>query len=358
MEELDRQKRQLCQQVTDVCNSIISRVEYRRKKQDERKEHFYLVQEKMKNIEIDLDVDVGKMLQPRQSIAGMVESNQRLKKMLQQQEDVTHQLQSNLRLMDEDYMTFFNDQGFEVAALRNEIKAATKDMIQMCIAYSQQLELALSSNLEETKQAHELNIKAVLVQRSASRQKVIEEAVERLESFWKDFDDIKEANLLEKREHRKNLEEDIESLQLQLHEMQSSFELKIEEIDHGKIDLDAQHDGKTKKIKCYRKIILREKDNLGKIVADFKETDSKNQRKLKNLTQSFTRSARQFKDVELRLAQSEQKHSSTKQKAVRMMYENDIRSLIVAINNAESLILSDALGHSTKAYAIDDDKLM
>ncbi len=358
MEELERKKRQLRQQVSDVCSSIISRVEYRRKSQDERKVHFHLVQEMMKNIEKDLDVDIGKIPQPHQSIAGVVEFNQRLKKMLQEREDLTHQLQSDLRLMDEDYMTFFNDQGFEVSTLRSEIKAATKDMIEMCIFYSQQLEQALSSNLEETKQAHELDINAVLVERSTSRQKIMEEAVERLESFWKDFDDIKETNLLENRECRKNLEEDIESLQLQLHEMQSSFALKVEEIDHGKNDLDAQHDGKTKKIKCYRKIILRQKDNLGKIVADFKETDSKNQKNLKNLTQSFTRSARHFKAVELRLAQSEQKHSSTKQKVVRLMYENDIRSLIVAINNAESLILSDALGHSTKAYAIDDDKLM
>ena len=99
-------------------------------------------------------------------------------------------------------------------------------------------------------------------------------------------------------------------------------------------------------------------DNLGKIVADFKKTESKNQRTMKNLIQSYTRSARQCRAVELRLEQTEKKHGNRIQNAVHLMHESDIRSLVVAINNTESLILKDLLGVRDEFSSADDSKLM
>jgi hypothetical protein len=288
----------------------------------------------------------------------MIESNQHLQKLLEQKKQLTRQLQSDLRLMDEDYTTFFHDQGFEAEALRNEITEATKDVIQVCSAYSQQLEQTLSSSLEEMKKAHKIEIEAVLGNRATLEKNRVDEAKERLHNFWTDFDKIKNSCASEKKNCKQRLEEDIENLNLRLQELQCSFELNVEAFDHGKHELEAQYDDKTKQIKCYRKAIWQKTDSLGKIVADLKETESKNQRTMKNMIQSYTRSARQYRAVELRLEQTEKKHSNRTQRAVHLMHEGDIRSLAVAINNAESLILSDVLGLRNESYPDDDSKLM
>jgi hypothetical protein len=355
---IDNHLKQYQKNVAKVSATVLSKIEERRKQHNERKVHFCSLYELSKNLEGDSVIGINDTSQPHNSVPYMIESNQRLQKLLQQKKHLTMQLQSALKLMDEDYASLFHDQGFEAQALRNEIAAATKDVIQVCSAYSQQLEQTLSSSLEEMKKTHKTEIEAVLGNRATLEKNIVDNAKERLQKSWKDFDEIKTSCALEKKKFKRRLEEDIENLNLRLQELECSFELKVEALDHGKHELEAQYDDKTKQIKCYRKAIWKKTDNLGKVVADQKETESKNQRTMKNLIQAYSRSARQYRAVELRLEQTEKKNSNRIQKAVHLMHESDIRSFVVAINNAESLILSDVLGLRNESFPDDDSKLM
>jgi len=349
MENLQEQKNQRLKQIVDFRNAVLAREDVRHEKQAKRTAFIKQLLKYHPNIDCDVETSVN------QQLCTTAEASLPIEKVLQQKQNIIQEMQSQLKQLDEEYWSLIRDQHSDVTKLHDELEAAIKAVLQMFEEYSKTLEKSLSSAVEELRRVQEVEIEDLFIQRAVSRQTDSVKEVTRQKTFWRSIQDIQESTTLQNRLTKQKLQEDIDNSQLRLFEVQSSYALKVEKLDYDKNDLEAQQDEKVRKLKRYRKLIIRRKESLSKIISGFQETDRKNKRVLKNLTRSLARSEGQCKEVELKLQKPSEKYHK-KYDAIRSMHEQDIKKIILSINSAEGVILNEVLGHPIRSVA-DADKL-
>ena len=350
MEILQEQKNQRLKQIVCFRNAVLAREDARHEKQAKRTSFIKQLLKNQPNIDCDVETSAN------QQLCATAEASLSIETALQQKQNIIQEMQSQLKQLDEEFSSLIRDQHSDVTKLHDELEAAIKAVLQMFEEYSRTLEKSLLSAVEELRRVQEVEIEDLFIQRGASRQKNSVEEVTRQHTFWRSIQNIQESTTLQNRLTKQQLQEDIDNSQLKLFEVQSSYALKVEKLAFNKNDLEAQQDEKVRKLKRYRKLIIRREESLRKIISGFQEQERKSKRVLKNLKRLLARSEGQCKEVELKLQKPSQKYNK-KYNSIRSMHEQDIKKIILSINSAEGVIVNEVLGRPITSSVVDPDKL-
>merc|ERR1719440_1970985 len=214
--------------------------------------------------------------------------------------------------------------------------------------YEEQLECIEAEFIEERKEMrekHKAEIETLFEKRRHMEEiEFMDRRQERQKGFEHQIEELRTTNADDYNKTKISLEKGIQELEQHLEKMMSTYLLNREKLDYNLQVLQERNKEHTSLQSSYKNRLNRLRESLNNLMSRYHALDQKYKHSNMELTEEYKRLTRQFKDLQEKFHHFEQAEEK-KFREVWEMNEQEVRSLIDKVLQADRLLHEQQLGH-------------